>query len=92
MTTSTNQQLQQAVKDTLPVLLVQPAKPVNFTPLAEVTNPTVPTDAAAYYLNRKCQTLRAWACFENAPIRPIRIHGRLAWNVAEIRALLNGGV
>ena len=62
-----------------------------FTPLAQVTNPTVPTDAAAYYLNRKSQTLRVWACFENAPIRPIRINGRLAWNVAEIRNLLQGG-
>lgn len=63
-----------------------------FTPLAQVTNPTVPTDAAAYYLNRKPQTMRQWACFENAPIRPIRINGRLAWKVAEIAKLLNGGV
>ena len=62
-----------------------------FTPLAEVTNPTVKTDAASYYLNRRPQTLRAWACFENAPIRPIRINGRLAWNVADIRSLLSGG-
>jgi hypothetical protein len=63
-----------------------------FTPLAEVTNPTVPTDAAAYYLDRKSQTLRQWACLENGAIRPIRINGRLAWNVAEIRTILNGGV
>lgn len=62
-----------------------------FTPLAEVTNPTVPTDAAAYYLNRKPQTLRQWACFENGAIRPIRINGRLAWNLADIRNLLAGG-
>lgn len=92
MTTATIQQLHQAVEATLPTLKVQPAKQIQFIPLAEVTNPTVPTDAAAYYLNRKSQTLRAWACFENAPIRPIRINGRLAWKTADIRALLNGGV
>jgi len=63
----------------------------NFTPLEQVTRPTAPTDAAAHYLNRKPQTLRAWACLENGPIRPIRIHGRLAWSIAEIKALLCGG-
>ena len=75
---------------------VQPAIPThsaihNFTPLELVTNPTVPTAAAAYYTDRKPQTLRNWACFENGPIRPIRINGRLAWPTAQIRALLNGG-
>jgi hypothetical protein len=25
---------------------------------------------------------------ENGPLRPMRINGRLAWNVAEIRAVL----
>ncbi len=63
----------------------------NFTPLEQVTRPTVPTDAAAYYLNRQPQTLRAWACLENGAMRPIRINGRLAWNVAEIKSLLSGG-
>ena len=92
MHTVTIQQLQQAVKETLPALLVKPVEQIDFTPLSQVTNPTVKTDAAAYYLNRKSQTLRAWACFENAPIRPVRINGRLAWNVTEIRALLKGSV
>lgn len=63
-----------------------------FTPLEQVTRPTVPTDAAAYYLNRRPQTLRAWACLENGALRPVRICGRLAWRVADIRALLNGEV
>ncbi len=63
-----------------------------FTPLEKVTRPTVPTDAAAHYLNRQPQTLRAWACLENGPVRPIRINGRLAWNVGEIQSLLSGGV
>lgn len=63
-----------------------------FVPLEQVTSPTVATDAGAYYLNRAPQTLRKWACLENGPIRPIRIHGRLAWRVADLQALLNGGV
>lgn len=63
-----------------------------FPPLEQITRPTVPTDAAAYYLNRKPQTLRAWACLENGALRPVRISGRLAWPVADIRKLLAGGV
>jgi hypothetical protein len=63
-----------------------------FTPLEQVTRPTVPTADAAHYLNRRPQTMRAWACLENGPIRPVRIFGRLAWPVAAIRALLNGEV
>ncbi|PXX14776.1 hypothetical protein C8R27_11360 [Nitrosomonas ureae] len=62
-----------------------------FPPLESVTRPTVPTDAAAFYLNRRPQTLRAWACLENGALRPVRINGRLAWNVREIRNLLSGG-
>ena len=62
-----------------------------FPPLEQVTRPTVPTDAAAYYLNRQPQTLRAWACTEPiGAIKPIRCMGRLAWPVADIRKLLNG--
>lgn len=59
-----------------------------FPPFDSLTRPTVPTDHAAYYLDRKPQTLRQWACMENGPLRPIRVHGRLAWPVAEIRKLL----
>ena len=57
-------------------------------PLEQVTQPTVNTATAAYYLGRRPQTLRAWACLENGPLRPIRIHGRLAWPVAELRRLI----
>ncbi|MDP2268092.1 MAG: DNA-binding protein, partial [Deltaproteobacteria bacterium] len=39
-------------------------------------------------LNRKPQTLRGWACLENGPIRPLRINGRLAWSVLELKRLL----
>jgi len=65
--------------------------PLTFPPLELVTRPTVPTDQAAYYLNRQPQTLRAWACFENGPLRPVHINGRLAWPVAAIREIVKGG-
>lgn len=59
-----------------------------FLPLELVTRPAVDTAAAAYYLNRRQQTLRGWACHEDGPLRPIRIHGRLAWPVSELRRVL----
>lgn len=65
--------------------------PQPYPPLEAVTRPTVETAAAAYYTNRRPQTLRTWACFENGPIRPLRINGRLAWRVADIKALLGVG-
>jgi hypothetical protein len=49
----------------------------------------VETACAAYHLNRQPQTLRSWACHANGPIRPVRINGRLAWPIAEIRRALN---
>jgi len=61
-----------------------------FPPLEAVTRPRIPTNDAAYYLGRKPQTLRTWACLENSPIRPIRVFGKLAWSVSEIRSLLGG--
>lgn len=51
----------------------------------------VNTACAAYHLNRKVQTMRAWASLENGPLRPVRVNGRLAWSVADIKRLLNGG-
>lgn len=56
--------------------------------LETVTRPTVETEAAAYYLNRRPQTLREWACRESGPIRPLRVNGRLAWPVAAIKQVL----
>lgn len=53
---------------------------------------TLPTSEAALAINRQPQTLRKWACLENGPIRPVRIHGRLAWRVIDLAALLSGGV
>lgn len=65
----------------------------NFPELAAVARgrDTLPTNEAAPAINRQPQTLRKWACLENGPIRPIRIHGRLAWRVADLQALLSGG-
>lgn len=59
-----------------------------YPPLEAVTRPTVPTEQAAYYLDRKPQTMRVWACLENGAIRPLRINGRLAWPVKEIKKVL----
>ena len=68
------------------------SEPQQFPPLESVTRPTVDTAAAAYYLSRRPQTLRGWACMENGPLRPIRINGRLAWNVSELRRVLGVAV
>lgn len=56
--------------------------------LEQQTKSAVDTATAAFYLNRRPQTLRIWACAENGPIRPLRINGRLAWPVSELRSLL----
>lgn len=63
-----------------------------FCPLEQEKRSHVETACAAFHLMRKPQTMRAYACLENGPIRPIRINGRLAWPVAQIRALLSGDV
>ena len=60
----------------------------HFPPLETVTRPTVETAAAAYYLNRQPQTLRCWAVYQNGAINPIRVCGRLAWKVSDIRKVL----
>lgn len=58
------------------------------TELDQENRSTLPTDEAAYHLNRSEQTLRLWACKENGPLRPKRINGRLHWSVNDIRLLL----
>lgn len=62
---------------------------VHVIPLERESRASLPTPEAAYHLNRAQQTLRLWAMRENGPIRPLRINGRLAWPVAELRRLLN---
>ena len=65
--------------------------PQPFIPLELEVRSHVETACAAFHLIKKPQTMRAWACLENGPIRPVRINGRLAWSVAEIKLLLSGG-
>lgn len=48
----------------------------------------VDTATAARWLNRKPQTLRSYACLEDGPLRPLRVAGRLAWAVDDIRRIL----
>lgn len=62
-------------------------KPQQFPPLELVDRPTVSTEQAAHYLNRRPQTLREWA-MTGRVIRPHRINGRLAWPVSELRRVL----
>ena len=61
------------------------ASSAQFPPLESVTRPTVETAAAAFYLNRRPQTMRIHACMETGPILPLRINGRLAWPVSELK-------
>lgn len=61
-----------------------------FPPLELVTKPAFTTEEAAFYLNRKPQTLRIWAMRQH-PIKAINVNGRLAWPVAEVAKLLNRG-
>lgn len=65
------------------------AHPQDFPPLEAVNRPSVPTEQAAHYLMRRPQILRAWAMKDGSgPLRPVRVHGRLAWPVAGIKAAL----
>ena len=59
----------------------------HYLSLEEVNKPNLTTAEAAYFLNRRPQTLRGWACLENGPIRPRRIGGLLAWATAEVKIL-----
>lgn len=62
-----------------------------YPDIRTLTLAVVPTNAAAHYLNRQPQTLRVWACYDNGPLRPLRINGRLAWAVSDIKRLLGVG-
>lgn len=65
------------------------ARTVQLTPLAQETRAALPTSEAAAHLSRAQQTLRTWAMRDGSgPLRPLRVHGRLLWPVADIRRLL----
>jgi hypothetical protein len=59
-----------------------------YPALDRETRAAVDTETAAFHLSRRPQTLRCWAAYENGPIRPVRINGRLAWRTDELRRLL----
>jgi hypothetical protein len=63
---------------------------ITFQPvsLERETRAALPTNEAAYHLNRAQQTMRLWAMTESGPLRPMRINGRLAWPVSELRRVL----
>jgi hypothetical protein len=85
MTLKADQQVQPNTVTSQP----KPAK--TFPSIEHETRSHVGTACAAFWLNRNPQTLRGWASYENGPLRPTRVNGRLAWSVATIRSLLNGG-
>ncbi len=70
--------------------VVNIVKTEQFPPLTTVTRTHVDTAAAAYYLNRRPQTLRGWHCHGAYPegLRPLALNGRLAWPTAGLRTLL----
>ena len=59
-----------------------------YPTLANETRHTVDTACAAWHLNRRPQTMRSWASTQAGPLHPLRVHGRLAWPVAELRRVL----
>ena len=56
--------------------------------LADERREALTTDIAAWHLGRKPQTLRAWACSERGPIRPMRVAGRLMWRTEDLRRVI----
>ena len=62
--------------------------PRSYPSLAKETRAVVDTRCAAFHLNRSALTLRIWSCKNSGPIRPVRINGRLAWPVADLRRLV----
>lgn len=63
----------------------------SLIPLEQESRTALPTREAAIHLSRKIQTLHMWAC-TGGPISPIRINGRLAWLVSDLKRILKGGV
>jgi len=57
-------------------------------PLAHESRSAIPTADAAHHLNRSAKTLRLWACKGWGPLKPLRVGGRLAWPVSEIKRLM----
>lgn len=63
-------------------------KVIRAAPLKEERRSILPTSEAALHLNRAEQTLRLWAMRGDGPIQPLRINGRLAWRVDDLKRVL----
>lgn len=61
---------------------------LNVVPLEQENRSAITTAEAARHLSRAQQTLRVWAMRDDGPIRPLRINGRLAWPVSELKRVL----
>lgn len=64
------------------------AKTFQPTPLERETRAALPTNEAAYHLNRAEQTLRLWAIKNDGAVKCLRVNGRLQWPVSQIKAVL----
>jgi len=83
MTTATHSSIQAMREATAPQQFTG-----QYPPLEQISRPNLKTDEAAFYLNRRPQTLRIWAMRDGTgPIRPRRIGGLLAWSTLEVKAL-----
>jgi hypothetical protein len=63
-------------------------KTIQPVSLAQEIRANLPTAEAAFHLDRAQQSLRLWAMREDGPVRPLRINGRLAWPVADLKHIL----
>lgn len=59
-----------------------------FPSLTQESRELLPTDAAAFHINRRPQTLRAWSHHGSGLLTPVRIGSRLGWKTADIKRLL----
>ncbi len=85
----THQNPRQKITNAATLANLEKKTPQQYPPLALETRTHVNTEHCAYLLGRQSQTLRVWACYETkGPLRPVRVNGRLAWPVSEIKRVL----
>jgi hypothetical protein len=68
------------------------AKTFQPVPLALETRAALPTNEAAYHLNRAEQTLRLWAMRNDGAVKCLRVNGRLQWPVDQIKRVMGVSV
>jgi len=90
MHTATHHKSRQKILNAAKLADLEKRESKAFPPLELETRSHINTEHCAWLLGRKPQTLRVWSCLENGPLRPVRINGRLAWPVAQLRQILRG--